>query len=760
MIRAGRKKKGSDPFSTEKGSDPFFLLVVLCLVGCETVPSEISVTRAAIKNLKSAITLEQALASGSDLWGEEAMRLPSGPNYDYFASLLPPLRYVNTDFRHYPIVLSAPGAMVKARLTSNGSALNAKAGIWSWKDVGVPVTFRVGEEKEVFGSDPARLDGPQYAEGWLPIVQTRYHVGDRVYAQEAFAAVEPELADRGAVFVRFTLEKGETGTVEAGRLVMPVRRGEPAAVVVFAESASSKDVGAAPPSAEATGGRREAPLPSMNESTVAKYDEHRRSCAGTWKKILEKSAAIHLPEPIVNNARRALIGGTFTLLKNDELCYSAGNSYERQYMAECGDAVLALLDQGYAADAKRMLGPLFGYKQKGLEFHDAAYLLQMLARYYWVTRDAALIRETRERWRPRAELILSSREAATGLLPRENYCGDIHTQVYSLNSNAACWRGLRDLAAVLDDLGETDEARRLAEAARDFRGKIRDAVGKSVSRDVKPPFIPIALFGEEKPYDVLTATKVGSYWCLMSPYVLGSGVFGPGAEEETAILDTLHERGGVCLGMIRFDQHSGLFANEKGVDDCYTLRYMETLLRRDDVDRALVSFYGKLAQGLTRDTFIGAEGTGLVPLDPAGRPMYLPPNVSGNAFWLVTLRNLLVQDWDLDDDGEPETLRLLFATPRSWLEDGKTIRVERAPTAFGEVSVVTESRLARGKVSVTVTAPPRAPKRMLLRARVPEGTRVESANVAGDSVPVDGKGTVDVTGRTGRFHVTFKIGSR
>src|SRR5688500_8332459 len=43
-------------------------------------------------------------------------------------------------------------------------------------------------------------------------------------------------------------------------------------------------------------------------------------------------------------------------------------------------------------------------------------------------------------------------------LAKDNYAGDVSTQVYSLNSNANCWRGLRDMAAVLEDLGETDAA--------------------------------------------------------------------------------------------------------------------------------------------------------------------------------------------------------------------------------------------------------------------------------------------------------------
>jgi hypothetical protein len=51
-------------------------------------------------------------AAREDVWGEAAIRQPGGPSYEFFRDLLPPLRYVNTAFRHYPIVLSAPLAPV------------------------------------------------------------------------------------------------------------------------------------------------------------------------------------------------------------------------------------------------------------------------------------------------------------------------------------------------------------------------------------------------------------------------------------------------------------------------------------------------------------------------------------------------------------------------------------------------------------------------------------------------------------------------
>src|SRR5207302_640644 len=129
----------------------------------------------------------------------------------------------------------------------------------------------------------------------------------------------------------------------------------------------------------------------------------------------------------------------------------------------------------------------------------------------------------------------------------DNYAGDISQQVYSLNSNANCWRGLRDLACVLADLGERDRAERLFDEARAFRQAILTAVAKSERRDVKPPFIPNALFGVEPPHHPLTATRMGSYYDLMAPYIIGSGVFGPGAERETWMIEYLQQHGGIAL---------------------------------------------------------------------------------------------------------------------------------------------------------------------------------------------------------------------
>ncbi|MCS7238573.1 MAG: hypothetical protein NZ899_09915 [Thermoguttaceae bacterium] len=171
----------------------------------------------------------------------------------------------------------------------------------------------------------------------------------------------------------------------------------------------------------------------------------------------------------------------------------------------------------------------------------------------------------------------------------------------------------------------------------------------------------------------------------------------------------------------------------------------------------LVIFYGKWAQGLTPDTFVGAEGTGLKLLDQFGRPMYLPPNSASNAFFLWMLRYLLVQHWDLNDVGRPEMLRLLFATPRQWLADGGALRLTAMPPAFGPISLVVQAELGKGQIVGWVEMPREVPERAYLRLRLPQGWQILAATIDEQPVPVDKAGVIDLTGKTGKVSLMVKV---
>ena len=66
-------------------------------------------------------TVDRIIRSRTDLWGDAAVRQENGPSYEFFKRLLPPIRYVNAPFGHYPLVLCSPGNPAKARFVGNGS---------------------------------------------------------------------------------------------------------------------------------------------------------------------------------------------------------------------------------------------------------------------------------------------------------------------------------------------------------------------------------------------------------------------------------------------------------------------------------------------------------------------------------------------------------------------------------------------------------------------------------------------------------------
>ena len=128
----------------------------------------------------------------------------------------------------------------------------------------------------------------------------------------------------------------------------------------------------------------------------------------------------------------------------------------------------------------------------------------------------------------------------------------------------------------------------------------------------KPPFIPNALLADEPAHDPLTATRTGSYYDLMCPYIIGSEIFGQGSEREDWLIGYMQKHGGIAHGhAARASRLRGSSRDEPGVNPLYGLRYQLALLRRDEREKALVGFYGQLAQGMTRGTFIGGEGIAL-----------------------------------------------------------------------------------------------------------------------------------------------------
>jgi len=95
------------------------------------------------------------------------------------------------------------------------------------------------------------------------------------------------------------------------------------------------------------------------------------------------------------------------------------------------------------------------------------------------------------------------------------------------------------------------------------------------------------------------------------------------------------------------------------------------------------------------------------------------------ACFLERLRMMLVEE-----DGD--TLWLARATPRLWLQDGKRIAVQNAPTGFGDVGYEIISAVNTGRIWATVNLPSRhKPREVRLQLRHPDASPILGVTING-----------------------------
>ena len=317
---------------------------------------------------------------------------------------MPPLRYVDARYKHYPIVLAAPRSLVKAKITSNGSIINPLARRYQWiGEAGTPWHVTLGDRHMPFGDDLRKLKGPHYADGYLPIVQLEYAGDDGTYRQEAFAATNPQLAAAGAIFVRFEFPGQDRGRIdlemESGNelltegakqhLVLDTNKKVRLAYDDNFEWRAARSTLMSKEKHAATAYvivfTQPAEIEGVQKPVKSPIEQQREQCVKTWNDLLAAGTNVRVPEPYVNNAWRSLIVGTYMIYSGDDLNYSAGNQYARKYAHESGETMRSLLLYGHEKDAADGIPPIFKYRRKNIEFHDGAFKLENLAYYYFVT---------------------------------------------------------------------------------------------------------------------------------------------------------------------------------------------------------------------------------------------------------------------------------------------------------------------------------------------------------------------------------------
>ncbi|MGE5110973.1 MAG: hypothetical protein ACM3JB_08970 [Acidobacteriaceae bacterium] len=766
-------------------------------------------------------SVNKALAASTDMWGEEVLARPNGPTYDSLKDKLNPLmhlfkRYSESEIYYLPfgaqdtvmggidyaLHYADGGEIVSRRSEVPPAVIPPSAPAYAGKRM----TIFVGADgRERYGSHLARLGMATLASGYLPILKVEYTDASSVhYTEESFATRVPQTRSLVSL-VRLTA-KSSTGTkpVQLRVHLAFVNRTTPPKIedesglrldgnrivdgsgntfLLVSPGATLQGSDVIYKTNVAPGHEYTVYLVRLNEpSTLTAmdangrtYNQAREQVSTFWNRKLKEGATFEVPEPYAMDAQRNLLIQNLQM----NILYSIGNPYEVPYNAEGHDSVQALGLFGFLPEYR---AGLESFLKQESSIYEKGERLVHAADYYFLTRDRSFIEAHQSEFQKFVSEFVTEMSSNDGLLRKEPGGTDIsgNTLHYNINHQAVAWRGWRDMLEVWRELGGSSATpEREAKAAELRRTIAREARASSHRYPDGSLYIPneVRENNDFGPFDPINATKEGAYWELVATDGFASGLYGPAQNE--AILKYLHNHGGIMLGLIRFNYLStpvgkcaptGLPGYEvQGDDNAYAPPYFKMLADNGERDRLVLSFYGKLAHGMTRNTFVSGEGHSIGVCEDADfihgmpnkyyRTMYLSPNSTNNSAYLLALRYMLIRETQ-NANGTPDSLYLADATPRPWLADGKTVSVSGAPTYFGLLSYTISSHLAQGSVDVELDLPSRDPAHnVVLRLRVPDGKRIRSVALNGS--PYEkfdaSEETINLQGLTGRMklHVLF-----
>lgn len=196
------------------------------------------------------------------------------------------------------------------------------------------------------------------------------------------------------------------------------------------------------------------------------------------------------------------------------------------------------------------------------------------------------------------------------------------------------------------------------------------------------------------------------YYGLTASPLLGIGLLTPDDKQAKWIVDILEKRGGLIAGVCEF---------QTGIDHAYTYGYLLNELKCGEVRKTLLGFWSMMAFGMTRDTYSPVEVT----MIETGDNHYTLPHLYSCTDQLRLLRALLLRE-------EKDVLWIGEGIPRAWLELGKHVSVNSAPTEFGELSYKIQAQ-SDGTMKIQISPPSRrTPSEIKLRIRHPRHLQIAS----------------------------------
>jgi hypothetical protein len=213
------------------------------------------------------------------------------------------------------------------------------------------------------------------------------------------------------------------------------------------------------------------------------------------------------------------------------------------------------------------------------------------------------------------------------------------------------------------------------------------------------------------------------YWDTVQsadPLISPGGLLSPQDRRVQGHLDVLEDRlllenTKVHARTSGFDPAKHWFSHASWQYQCGLERHANIHLEADDAPNFIRSMLNQYAVDIVPGEYTFREHT-------TGGP---PDKIYEESCFLERFRNMLVME-------EGSSLWLGRAVPRAWLEQGRKIRIQNAPTHFGAVGYEILSDVDNGRITAKVELPSRsAPHSVLLRLRHPLASPIKSVTVNG-----------------------------
>jgi hypothetical protein len=476
------------------------------------------------------------------------------------------------------------------------------------------------------------------------------------------------------------------------------------------------------------------------------FDRERQATAGYWRGVLNRSARLMTPEPVLNNFYRAVPGH---LLINAEFDPGGDRRFARvgsmnygNYGNESCMMVLDLDRRGYHKEAAECLeawlhyqgtvglpgdfdtkeGVLYGsagYESGGYNQHHG-WILWTLAEHYRFTRDDAWLRRVAPGLVAGADWIIRETKRTAGrpdgdlgrgLLPAGDL-EDIGDWWSWLSTSCYTWRGLDGAAWALEQIQHPD-APRLRAAAEAYHQSLVDHFMAASARSpvvrlrdgTAVPQIPSYVQRRGRSFGWICETLEGAIHLIITKAIDPKSIQAQWILKDYEDNLFLSNQYGYTL-----DDFDRYWFGRGGMSMQACLLFdVEAYLYRDDVKQALRAMFNAIALNHFADVHMNTEHA-LPEMGDWRGDHYKTSDEANACGWL---RFLFVRE-------EGETLLIGQAIPRDWLKPGQKCGIENTATYFGPASVHYEGE--PGRVTASLQGPTRNPPREIrLRFRAPAG---------------------------------------